>query len=219
MLTSGLGKRFLCTVDRPLRCEVAAVLAGVRVADHDLDLPAVPQEPLVSEQLVEDPRRRGEIVERLEQRHDRGVWSGQLERTQHVVGRRRVGDDDGVARRGERRARGLLRKLARVHADVEFRDVEAEDLDRTLQLGDACRQPRAAMLLEAAADHGEVLEQRVRRLVRVVREPPPDERELAPVGLELVLRADLRRIVWELPLVACERLLELVRHFNERAVR
>ena len=65
----------------------------------------------------------------------------------------------------------------------------------------------------------EVVEQRGGRLVAIVREPPPDERELPPVRLELVLRADLRCVVGQLALVARERLLELFRHADERAVR
>src|SRR5204862_384360 len=48
--------------------------------------------------------------------------------------------------------------------------------------------------------------------------PPPDERELAPVRLELASPSDRRRVIWQRALVTLERVLELLRHTHERAV-
>src|SRR2546430_13912029 len=78
--------------------------------------------------------------------------------------------------------------------DVELREVEAEELDAPPQLGEpAARDPRAAILLEAPSHHVDVVEQGVGVRVARVAEPPPDERELAPVRLASGLPAGRRR--------------------------
>src|SRR5438132_13999611 len=103
--------------------------------------------------------------------------------------------------------------------DVELREVEAEELDAPPQFGEpAARDPRAAILLEAPSHHVDVVEQGVGVRVALVAEPPPDERELAPVRLELVLRADRGGVLGELALVARDRLLELARDRDEGAM-
>ena len=59
-------------------------------------------------------------------------------------------------------ARALVgcREVARVHAHVELREVEAEELDAAAQRGEAAvGDPRAAVRAQAAVDHVEVGEQ------------------------------------------------------------
>ena len=115
-----LGELLLRAVDRPLRGEVAAVLARVGVADHHLDGATACRDPgaevPVGEQFVEDARGALEIVDRLEQRHDRERLVRQRERLPYVGGGRRAGHDQRVdgpramqSPRLGRRARRLAR--------------------------------------------------------------------------------------------------------------
>ncbi len=96
MPSRDVGQFLLRAVDPPLRCEVATVLARIRVADHHLD-PSARAEAPVLEQLLEDRRRGSQVVHRLEQRHDRELVA-QRERAVHVVRGRRAGDDQSVER-------------------------------------------------------------------------------------------------------------------------
>jgi hypothetical protein len=111
-----------------------------------------------------------------------------------------------------------------VQADVELREVEAEELDAASQCAEpAVGQARAAVLPEAAIDELEVGGKLVRAAIspRAARErlaeAVPDEGELAPVGLVRVLAPDLPGIGGQLALVSGERLDELDGHADERA--
>src|SRR5437899_9830270 len=105
-----------------------------------------------------------------------------------------------------------------MQADVELREVESEDLDAPTEIGEtSVGDPGSPIRPEAAVDDGQIGGELVRRAVTAVSEPPPDEGELAPVGLALVLRTDQRRVVRELLLIARDRLEELVRDRGERA--
>ena len=67
--------RFLRLVERPVGREEAAVLVAVGVAEHHLCTSAAQAQVRAvgasCEQRAQDPRRRVEVVERLEERHDR----------------------------------------------------------------------------------------------------------------------------------------------------
>ena len=128
-------------------------------------------------------------------------------------------------RAASRRADGLAARsvveVARVQPDVELRDVEAEQLDHALEASDAAVGDAAPAVARSGS-------RRIRRrsassvcgvCVAVVAEPPPHERELAPVRLELVARADLVGVVRAAPLVAAQRRFELGRHGDQRARR
>src|SRR5947209_13201305 len=80
------------------------------------------------------------------------------------------------------------------------------------------RDARREIRFEAARDDVEITQELLRVVVTLVPEPPPHERELAPVRLELVLRADRRRVLGQVALVARDRVLELARDRDERAV-
>ena len=228
---------FLGAEDLPLRRQVAAVLARVGVADHDLE-PAASllhergEAGLVEERL-DDRRRLAEVADRLEEgnrRHSRACISGQIDRRQDVRGRLRAGDDhrvDGALtqttlRLGDR-AEGLrdprrpLRELRRMEADVELRDVEPEQLDAAAQVGEAAVGDAPAFVrAQAPVDDVQVGLELLCPPVAVIAEPPPDEGELAAVRLVAVLLADLLRVGRELALVARDRLEELVGDRDER---
>ena len=131
----------LRAVDRPLRREVAAVLARVRVADHHLHRPPASNRRRSSSSRI--ARRGREVVDRLEQRHDR-------EPGRSASARRTSSADDvpemisvssacapcrtpRLVRCGERLARPVGVEVARMQPHVELRDVEAEDLDHPLE--------------------------------------------------------------------------------------
>ena len=100
--------------------------------------------------------------------------------------------------------------LARVHPNVELREVEPEQLDAAAQRGKrAVGDAPATIGPQAAVDHVEVLGEARDRRVRVVAEPPPGERELAPVGLVDVLVADRQRVFGQLALVTRDRVRQL----------
>ncbi len=111
-------------------------------------------------------------------------------------------------------------ELIGVHADVELRDVEAEQLDAAAQVGElAVRDARAAVGAEARVHQLEIEQQAVGVVVgglagrgEQVLEAPADEAELAPVGLVEVLVADLGGEGRELALVARDRSEQLVAH-------
>jgi hypothetical protein len=167
-----LGETFLRAEDRPLRGEVAAVLARVGVADHHLHGAVSAQVP-VAEQVVENAWRGVEVGDRLEQRHDVERLVGQGDGACHVVRRRRPREDQRVEcalavpspRRdggGHGVARTTRAEFACVQADVELREVEPEQLHRPLELCDAALgEPAPAVRHEAPADHAEVREQLV----------------------------------------------------------
>ena len=184
--------------DLPLRGEIACVLRRVGVADHHL----------AAEQLFVDRRRGAERLHRLEQRDD--VLGGrQPLHAAHVLRRVDTGDDHRLARRGEEGADALvgLDRVACVHAHLDGREVEAEDLHtppqrRQRAVGDA----RAAVRAQAAVDRVEIACEAV---VRAVLQAAPDEAQLAAVGLVEVLVADLDRVRGQLALVARDRLEQL----------
>ncbi len=97
-----LDEPLLRPVDRPLRGEVAAVLAGVGVADHDLEAPAppldVPRVAGIREHAANRRRRALEVGDRLEQRHNGERLVGQREHGEHVLLRLGPGDDHCVER-------------------------------------------------------------------------------------------------------------------------
>ena len=112
---------------------------------------------------------------------------------EHVGGARRAGDDQRVERLcavpgagGDRRLDGCtsarLAEIARVQPQVEFRHVEAEELDHPLQARDpAVADPASAVGREALSNRAEVVEQICRPGVGIVVEPPPHERQLAAI--------------------------------------
>src|SRR5689334_8096582 len=90
-------------------------------------------------------------------------------------------------RAGERSFGALCSQVVRVQPHVELREMKAEDLDHPLEPRDpALRDAPSAVRGEAPGNHGKIREQRIRPGVTVVPEPPPHERELAAVRLELV---------------------------------
>ena len=89
--------------------------------------------------------------------------------------------------------------------------MEAEELQPSAQAGEpAVRDPLAAVGPQAALDDVEVGGELLGAPVAVVSEAPPHERELAAVGLVAVLVADALGVLGQLPLVARDRLGELV---------
>jgi hypothetical protein len=92
-----LGERLLSAEDLPLRCEVAAVLARVGVADHHLGTP-IGGEARVVEERGQDGGRGAKVLDRLEERHGPQRRLGQFERTQDVRGRGGRRDDQRVGR-------------------------------------------------------------------------------------------------------------------------
>ncbi len=228
-------QRLLRAVDLPLRRQVAAVLAGVRVADHDLQpVAAIPHpraEARLVEQLLDDRGRSTQIGDRLEERHDRERLVASVERGQRVGRRRSPRHDhrverprpvplanalDRLERAGDPLAAGV--EVLRMQPHVELGDVEAEQLDPSPQRRQpAPCDPGAAVRPQARIDERQVGRKLVRRQVAVRLQPPPDKRQLAPVRLALVLSADHDGVVGELPLVVGERVHELRRHADERA--
>ena len=104
-----------------------------------------------------------------------------------------------------------------MEADVELRHVEPEQLDPAAKVGETpVGDPIALVRTQAPVDHVEVRLQLLRARVAVVAEPPPDEGELAAIRLVAVLLADLLGVGRELPLVARDRLEELVGDGDER---
>ena len=109
---------------------------------------------------------------------------------------------------------GGLPQQARVLAHVEARDVEAEGLRLARQPRQAAvRQPPAAVRLQRAPHHLQVLHQlggaRVGALAPGIQ-ALPDERQLPPVRLAGVARADLRGGLGHRPLVGGDRRVELL---------
>src|SRR3954452_24108316 len=95
---------------------------------------------------------------------------------------------------------------------VELGEVEAEDLDPSPQgRQTAGRDARAMVSRQAPGEHVEIREQLGGAVVTVVSEPPPDERKLAAVRLELAPPADRSGVVRQLALVARDRLVQLGR--------
>ena len=130
----------LRAVDLPLRRQVAAVLARVGVADHDLE-PAVTRRLPAVEQLGDDVGRGAQVGDRLEERHDRERLVRELENAEDVLRRARPRHDHRVERLGpvppadprggvERLPHPRRRRVELVHveADVQLREVETEQL-------------------------------------------------------------------------------------------
>ena len=91
--------------DLPLRRQIAAVLARVGVADHDLQPPAPRvhqrREARFVQERLDDRGRLAEVADRLEERNRRDSRSrlcGRVDDGKHVTCRLRAGDDDGVDR-------------------------------------------------------------------------------------------------------------------------
>ena len=160
------GERLLRAVDLPLRRQVAAVLARVRVADHHLEAAAAllddARRTRLVEQRLDDRGRRAQVGDRLEERHRRDARAGLVGESTTAstsAARRRAGDDHRVERalpepalriarrrRSVSRTRGSAGQLRRVEAHVELRDVEAEELDAAAQGGEpAVGDARAAV--------------------------------------------------------------------------
>src|SRR5947199_1481158 len=103
--------------------------------------------------------------------------------------------------------------------NVELRQMEAEDLDAPSQGGEAAgRDARTAVLRQAACEHVELRQQLGGTFVAVVPEPPPHERELASVWLELTSSSDRCGVLGQFPLVARDGFVEPGRDLDERAV-
>ncbi len=209
------GEALLRPEDLPLRGEVAAVLPRVRVADHDLEPAAAlldeAGEMGLVQQGLDDRGRLAEVADRLEERNRRDAGArlgGQVDEMDNVLGRPRPGDDhrvdrsvavlllrggDGMERASHSR-RGIA-KLGRMEAGVELGDVEAEELDPPAKTGQTpVRDPAAPVRAQAAVDDVEIGLQLLDPSVALVAEPPPDEAQLAAVGLVAVLLADLLRV-------------------------
>ena len=103
------GELLLRAVDRPLRREVAAVLARVRVTDHHLH-----RLGSLGKQLVDDRRGRHQVVDRLEERHH--LELGQPPGAADVVGRRRSRDDEARHRLGSVRCSCACGRFCRLSA-------------------------------------------------------------------------------------------------------
>ncbi len=116
-------------------------------------------------------------------------------------------------------------QLVGVEAHVQLGEVESEHFGAAAQGREpAVRDPAAAVLSQATVEEVEVgPEGRGRDVARLtavldrVPEPPPDERELAPVRLVGVLAADLREVAGQRCLVRPERGLELGQDGHETA--
>ena len=225
------GDLLLRLEDLPLGRQIAAVLAGVGVPDHDLET-SVRRDSPVFEELRDDAGSRSQVVDRLEERHRTHVARPQLEQPVHVGRRAHARDDDrtrrarAVALAGP--AQGLqqgLRPLAprpqvlRVQTQVECRNVKAEQLHATAKRGQlAVRDPSASVLAEAAVEQIEVGSEVGRRPVSGLGSPlehaveaTPDEGQLPAVRLLCVSASDLRQVGGQLGLVSGERLDELRR--------
>ena len=201
-LAGDLGERLLGAVDRPLRREIAAVLARVGVADHHLEPVARARPPgarsarrrAAARTVV---GRRLEVGDRLEQRHDGDAARRSGRATARTSAGLVVAETITVSSaRAPWRARaaatasktlarplGRLPHLARVKPDVELREVEAEQLDAPLERGEpAVRDPRRRGSPRgcAGSPRGRPSSSS-RRVVAVVPEPPPHVRELLAV--------------------------------------
>jgi hypothetical protein len=108
-------------------------------------------------------------------------------------------------------ARLGIHEVACVHADVERREVEAEQVDTPAQRGKrTVRDSRAAVRAQAAVEQREIFREVLCRGVRIAVEAAPHERELPTIRLVEVLLADLSCVVGQLALVARDRLEQLV---------
>ena len=233
-LPRDLDEPFLRAVDRPLCGEEAAVLAGVGVADHHLEAAVTILHPLretrIGEQLADDVRRTAEVRDRLEQGNDGEPLVAEIEDSEDVGGGRRAGDDHRVERfrpvsppdvgGGSQRVvrpRARLAQLARMQPQVELGKMEAEDLDSPPQRCEpAGRDARSPVRRQAAREHVEIREQLGGTVVPAVSESPPDERKLAPIGLELAPSPDRAGVLGQFALVARDRLVQLGRNLHER---
>ena len=201
------GEPLLRAEDLPLRRHDAAVLARVRVADHHL-------EPSPGtrgrEARPRAPRRRAG------RRSSRAAAHGHVEpsprrRATPRRGRRRPSASSrrsacrspafraaaGAPRppRAPRARRRLALAAACVHAQVERRHVQAEQLEAAPERGEpAVGDPRAAVAAQARVDKVELRLQLVGRRVAVDAEPLPDRRQPPPVRLgRVALRGRGRR--------------------------
>ena len=95
------------------------------------------------------------------------------------------------------RARGRSPRSRACRRTSSFATWKPNELDHPLEPRDAAVGDARAAVRRAgcARISAQVVEQLVGGRVAVVAEPPPHERELAPVRLELVPRADLGRVV------------------------
>ena len=154
-----LRERLLGAVDRPLCGEVAAVLPGVGVADHDLETSAALGDTAgvarVREQCLDVSGRSFQVGDRLEEGNDGDRFIGELEHARARLSAFSVAETMTVssacspcrARAPGERVEDLpcaldrLPDLARVEPDVELGQMEAEELHAPLEL----REPPVAM--------------------------------------------------------------------------
>ena len=163
-----LGERDERAADLPLRGEVAGVLRRVRVADHHL---------AAADRRRAAPRRSGarHAALRPTRRAARTTAARrEFAHAEHVVGRRRAGDDHRVERRDRAASDSVtasvsligIGEVARMHAYVELREVEAEELDPPAERAQA-RRPRCARRgSRAGSGRGRRDRQRTRRPTR-----------------------------------------------------
>ena len=182
--------------------------------------------------------RGSQVGDGLEERNHGERLVGQVERAQHVGCSTRPGDDDGVERlwavaltgvrdRCERLSHPSARaaEIVGVDADVELREVKAEELDATAKRGEppVCHT-RPPPLSQAAVDHVEVGGKLGGRLVAGldgpldrVAESPPHEAELAAIRLVEIPAPELLGVRGQGPLVALDRGGELPGNANDVA--
>src|SRR5712675_1901186 len=93
------------------------------------------------------------------------------------------GTSDKRSSVSERTRRTSSADVVPVHAHVELREMEAEELDPPPQSGEpAVGDPGAAIRAKAPIEQREILCKVLGGLVCVGVEPPPHERQLSPVG-------------------------------------
>ena len=175
-------------------------------------------------------------MNRLEERDDPDRLRNEIEGREHILGAARSGHDDRPERLPAVPRPRLLHgspdrpnpvvgiaQVARVEANIEAREVKAEDLDTPTQAGETTvRDPPAAVLPEAAVENREISRKLGCRceasLVTAfdhVHEAPPDERELSTIGLLGVAPSDFGEVLGELLLVCSKRCLELLGDTDE----
>ena len=214
-------ERLLRAVDLPLRRQVAAVLARVGVADHDLEPVAAARHERAEARRRRAARRRSRGAARRSSIVSNSGTSDEVARrassasVERARARRRrrlgAGDDERVERVACRSARARcaasssvargalvgLRAPARVHAHVELGDVEAEELDAAAQrrqpaVGDALAARGAQAAVEQARSASQLGGVGVARLVAAARASLLEPRARSAVSLRAVRLVGVR---------------------------